>query len=153
MEYLVIIKKIILASLASCGFAVLFNVPKEFLKYCALAGAIAYGTRVLFLFLGLNIEWATLIAAFVVGSLAIYLAKKYQVTKQAFTISAVIPLIPGSFAFSVMLAILKMHNLGYSEELMSYIIENGLKTSFILLALGFGLALPSLLFFAKDKNV
>ena len=51
------------ASIASTGFAMVFNVPKHTLIYCAFGGAIAYIARTIFLHLGLGIEVSTFIAS------------------------------------------------------------------------------------------
>ena len=52
----------IFASVASTGFAMLFNVPKDALKFCAIGGAITYIIKDTSMDLGLSIELATFIA-------------------------------------------------------------------------------------------
>ena len=50
------------ASVASVGFAMVFNVPKHTLVYCAIGGAITFIARSLFLHLGIGIEISTFLA-------------------------------------------------------------------------------------------
>ena len=60
------------ASFAAVGFAIVFNVPKETLKYCAIGGAIAYDVRTVLLNLNLGIELSTFLASTTVGIIALY---------------------------------------------------------------------------------
>ena len=46
----------IFASIASVGFAMVFNVPRHTLIYCAVGAAITYIARTMFLHIGLGIE-------------------------------------------------------------------------------------------------
>ena len=68
-----------LAAVPAVGFAMIFNVPKEALKYCAVAGAIGHALRFSLYKIGpLPIEWATLIAACVVSMIGVYWAQKWR---------------------------------------------------------------------------
>ena len=51
------------ASIASVGFAMVFNVPKYTLIYCAIGGAITYIARTILLHLGIGIEISTFLAS------------------------------------------------------------------------------------------
>ena len=62
-------------------------------------------------------------------------------------------MIPGKFAFNTIIAVLSMNNSGVTLELMQAAIENGLKTVFILVALSFGLAIPSLFIYRNRPIV
>ncbi|VFS47849.1 Protein of uncharacterised function (DUF3815) [Budvicia aquatica] len=42
---LALIQGMVLAAIPAVGFALVFNVPVKALKYCALLGAIGYGTK------------------------------------------------------------------------------------------------------------
>jgi uncharacterized membrane protein YjjB (DUF3815 family) len=55
------------SAIPAMGFAMLFNVPRRYLLYCALAGAIGHSSRTLMLQFGLPIEWATFAAAGIIG--------------------------------------------------------------------------------------
>ena len=64
----------LLAAIPAVGFAMIFNVPKGALKYCALAGALGHALRLgLHKFGGVPLEWATLLAAGVVSMVGIHI--------------------------------------------------------------------------------
>jgi len=46
------------AAVPAVGFALIFNVPRHALGYCALGGAIGHGLRFMLLNYGVPIEWA-----------------------------------------------------------------------------------------------
>jgi len=135
------------AWIPAVGFAMVFNVPKKMLIYCALGGAFAHSFRFLLMHFGLPIEWATLAASSSMGFLGLYWSRKHFIPRPVFTVASVIPMIPGSFAFTTVVGIVQLNSGGYSLELIQIVIENGLRTLFILAALSFGLALPSLIIY------
>lgn len=135
------------AWIPAVGFAMVFNVPKNMLVYCAVGGAFAHSLRFLLMHLGMPIEWATLAASSSMGFLGLYWSRKRLIPRPVFTVASVIPMIPGSFAFTTVVGLVELNSGGYSLSLMQVVIENGLRTLFILGALSFGLALPSILIF------
>ncbi|WP_372881379.1 threonine/serine exporter family protein [Psychromonas sp.] len=135
------------AWIPAVGFAMVFNVPKKILIYCAAGGAFAHSLRFLLMHFGLPIEWATLIASSSMGFLGLYWSRKRLIPRPVFTVASVIPMIPGSFAFTTVVGIVELNISGYSLELMQVVVENGLRTLFILAALSFGLALPSIIIY------
>ena len=135
------------AWIPAVGFAMIFNVPKKMLIYCAIGGAFAHSFRFLLMHFGLHIEWATFLATGTMGFLGLYWSRKHLIPRPVFTVAAIIPMIPGSYGFITIISIMKIHSQGYSEELMSVAVNNGLSTLFILAALSLGLALPSILIY------
>jgi uncharacterized membrane protein YjjB (DUF3815 family) len=143
-----------LAAIPAVGFAMIFNVPKEALKYCAVAGGMAHALRLgLHKFGGLPIEWATLIAAASISMLGIYWAQKWRAHPKVFTVAGMIPMIPGVYAFTALLALVEIERKGFTSELLKTAIDNGLKAVFIVGALAVGLALPGLLFYRRKPVV
>ncbi|WP_413699711.1 threonine/serine exporter family protein [Psychromonas sp. KJ10-10] len=135
------------ASVPAVGFAMVFNVPKKMLIYCAIGGAFAHSLRFLLMNFGFHIEWATLIASSSMGFVGLYWSRKRLIPRPVFTVASVIPMIPGSFAFTTVIGLVEINTAGYSVEIMQIVAENGLKTLFILGALSLGLALPSILIY------
>ncbi|MCM2681301.1 threonine/serine exporter family protein [Echinimonas agarilytica] len=145
----------LVAVVPAVGFAVLFNVPIRFLKYCGIAGAMGYGTRIIAMqLLDFPIEIASLAAASVVGCLAMYWSRKFLAPVQVFAVAAVIPMIPGKFAFGAMVGLMEMnlHN-HFDPALMTDVLRLGLKTVFILMCLALGIAAPRLLFYRAKPVV
>ena len=129
------------------GFAMVFNVPRNMLIFCAAGGALTHSFRFLLLHFGIPIEWATFIASANMGFLGLYWSRKHLIPRPVFTVASVIPMIPGSYAFTAMIGLVEINTSGYSLELMQIVMENGLRTLFILTALSFGLAIPSILIY------
>lgn len=141
------------ASIPAVGFAMVFNVPKNALLYCAGLGALGYGSRFVLMHNQVSIEWATFLAATLVGWLGIWVAQKLKANPKVFTVAALIPMIPGVLAFKAMIALVEINNTGYSVELMTVLIENYLRAMFIIAGLALGLAMPTLLFYRKKTVV
>jgi uncharacterized membrane protein YjjP (DUF1212 family) len=145
------------AAVAATGFAVLFNVPYRTLLGCAVCGALGHASRTFLLNSGLpgvgHIVMASLIGATVVGSIGYLLARHLQLPSIIFTVSGVIPMVPGTYAFSAMLGILRIADIvdvggtvRVDAILVGEVIPNTLTTAFVLAALAVGIAAPALLF-------
>ncbi|MGL6315993.1 threonine/serine exporter family protein [Vibrio sp. WXL103] len=143
----------LLASIPAIGFAMLFNVPQRALFYCALGGALGHGSRFLLLEYGVPIEWATFVAATIVSVIGIYWSQRFLAHPKVFTVAAMIPMVPGVYAFKAMIALIEIQYIGYSEPLMAMLVENFLAAIFIITALAVGLALPGLIFYRRKPIV
>ena len=141
------------ASVASVGFAMVFNVPKDTLVYCAIGGAITFIARTLFLHLGIGIEISTFLASTFIGIVALYWSRKYLIPRPVYTVASIIPMIPGTYAFTAMISLVDMNTHGVTEQLIGLFVFNGLKAVSILGAISFGLALPSLYFMRLNRPV
>ncbi|MDN6550056.1 MAG: threonine/serine exporter family protein, partial [Enterobacterales bacterium] len=73
---LALLQDMVLAAVPAVGFALVFNVPVRALRYCALLGAIGHGSRMVMMHFGINIEWATLGAAILIGVLGIQWSRR-----------------------------------------------------------------------------
>jgi uncharacterized membrane protein YjjB (DUF3815 family) len=152
--FLLILEDALVAAIPAVGFAMIFNVPAGALKYCALAGALGHALRLgLHKFGGLPLEWSTLLAAAVVSMVGIQWAQTWRAHPKVFTVAAVIPMIPGVYAFTALLAVVEIDRTGYTPELFAKMMENGLRAFFIVTALAVGLALPGLLFYRRRPVV
>ncbi|MBJ7222816.1 MULTISPECIES: threonine/serine exporter [unclassified Brenneria] len=142
-----------LAAVPALGFAMVFNVPVRALRYCAALGALGHGVRFITMHFGLNIEWASFLAAITIGILGIRWSRWLLAHPKVFTVAAVIPMFPGISAYTAMISVVEISHLGYSEELMSVMVTNFLKASFIVGALSIGLSLPGLWLYRKRPSV
>jgi uncharacterized membrane protein YjjB (DUF3815 family) len=142
------------AAVPAVGFAMIFNVPRGALLYCAIAGGTGHATRLALHELGgLPMEWATLLAAMTVSLIGIYWARTWRAHPKVFTVAGMIPMIPGMSAFTAILALIEIERKGASPELLAVAVDNGLKALFTVAALAIGLALPGLLFFRRRPVV
>jgi len=135
------------AWIPAVGFAMVFNVPRKMLIFCAVGGAVTHSSRFLLMHFGMPIEWATFVVSTNMGFIGLYWSRKHLIPRPVFTVASVIPMIPGSYAFMAMVGLVEINTSGYSLALMQVVMENGLRTLFILTALSFGLAIPSILIY------
>lgn len=142
-----------LAAGPAIGFGVVAHVPVKMLKYCAAGGAIGHGLRFLLLKGGIPIEWATLVAAMVVSTLGVQAAQWLRAHPKVFTVAAMIPMVPGVPLFTALIALVQIHQKGYSSELFATVMGSGIKAALIISALALGLALPGLLFYRRKPVV
>jgi uncharacterized membrane protein YjjB (DUF3815 family) len=140
------------SAIAACGFAILFSVPQRALWGCAVAGAAGHAVRTLLIEIGgIAIEPATLLGATAVGFIAIAFARWYRVPAPVFSVSGVIPMVPGVFAYSAMLGIIRATSADSTvvTQLLSEAAVDAIKAGLILAALATGIALPALLFYRE----
>lgn len=93
-----------LAFLATSGFAMLFDVPRRALLFCALIGAAAYTARLTLLELGVPPEAAIFLGGAVVGGMALLLAYRVHLPTSIFAIPGFITMVPGSLAFNAVVS-------------------------------------------------
>ena len=150
--FILLLTKCAWASLAAIGFAILFTVPKRALWAVVLLAALAYGLREIALINGFDLVVGSLAASCLIGLIGIQLAHWVHTPTTVFVIPAVIPMVPGVFAYRTMMGLLEIsRSSGASTEILLQTASNGLNTVFILLALAVGVSLPSLLF--KNQSV
>lgn len=148
-----LLQEMLLAAVPALGFAMVFNVPLRALRYCALLGAIGRGSRMLMMHAGMNIEWASLLAAILIGIIGIYWSRWLLAHPKVFTVAAVIPMFPGISAYTAMISAVKISHFGYSEPQMILLLSNFLKASSIVGALSIGLSIPGLWLYRKRPRV
>ena len=141
-------EKIIWFGCAATGFAILFNVPVRTLLPIFIMGALGGLTRVILLANDINVIIATLAGATLMGFLSIFFAHNKHAPPPVFAIPAVIPMVPGIFAYKMMLGLISLagsvdpatYNIILSET-----INNGLKVMFILMSLAGGVGIHMLI--------
>lgn len=133
---------------ASVGFAILFNVPIRTVWVIFLLGALGGSLKLLTMKLGGSIILGSFFGAMLVGFLSIYAAHSRHAPPFVFAIPSVIPMVPGAFAYRMMLGIIKLtgdvdHNT--FTQLLDDTVTNGLKAFFVLMVLSLGVSAPMLL--------
>ena len=148
-EILLILEKGIWFGFAALGFAVLFNVPQRTLKIIWLIAAAGGLTKLMLMQCNIGIVVATFAGASLVGLLSVYAAHNKHAPPLVFSIPSVIPMIPGAFAYRMMLGLMQLSGTAVSNETyyqtLAETTSNGLKTMFILMALAVGVAIPMLI--------
>ncbi|MDY6216815.1 threonine/serine exporter family protein [Actinobacillus porcinus] len=151
--FLILLDDMFFAAIPAVGFALIFNVPPRALIYCAILGAIGHSFRTALLHFGTSLVLATLLASALVGFIGVQIAQRYLAHPKVFTVAAIIPMIPGIYAYKAMIAVVQINYYGSSHELFQQMMDNFVKTAFLLGALVFGLALPRLLFYRQKPVV
>jgi uncharacterized membrane protein YjjB (DUF3815 family) len=148
IDLLTLLEKSIWFGLAAVGFAVLFNVPVRTLFSIFLMGALGGLTKTICMNFEINIILATLAGATLVGFLSILSAHIRHAPPPVFAIPAVIPMIPGIFAYRMMLGLITLAsevNPQTYHQVLSETINTGLKVMLILMSLAGGVGIPLLI--------
>lgn len=95
------IAQLITSFIASAAFSIIFNAPRRSLLQCGLVGMFSWGAYVL-----LNVHYgsvfASLVATFIVGVMSIIFARIYKTPVIIFSVSGIIPVVPGGTAYDAM---------------------------------------------------
>lgn len=133
--------------LAAAGFGVLFNISFRALPWCAASGALALAVRTFALGSGWSMEAASFVAALTVSAAVHLLQSRIPVSRNALDVVGCIPMIPGAFAAKAILGLFAVtaQHPGAASESLLMAVENTLRVTFTIGALGTGLAIPTLL--------
>jgi len=151
MEWVSLLLDALWAAIPAVGFGMIFNVPRSTLPLCALGGALTYGLREVLLHHHFSIELSTFIAATAIGIIGVFWSRRYVMPRPVYTVPSIIPMIPGTYAYEMMISLVSMNTDGVTDALLSSFIENGLHAVSILFAIAFGLVLPSM-YYTKRKQ-
>jgi uncharacterized membrane protein YjjB (DUF3815 family) len=131
---------------AAVGFGVLFNVLPRSLFAIWIGGAIAGLVKFAILFLSMRspVVQGSFFAALAVSFFCIPIAHWRREPVITFVIPAVIPLVPGVFAYRSMLGFIKLAgNIGSDYSgILSETVHSGVITLFIIMAIAIGVAIP-----------
>lgn len=138
------------AAIAGLGFAYACNPPKKTLLISAILAAIAHALRYYLQQNSLGITSATFISAFSIGILGLIFAKKLRVPTEIITFPAILPMIPGMYAYRTILSIVsfsKENDTSMQSKLLVEITNNLLTTLSVALAIAVGITLSLLIFY------
>jgi uncharacterized membrane protein YjjB (DUF3815 family) len=96
------IQQLITSFIASAGFGILFNAPKNNLIQGGLSGMIGWICYFILVEKGIDSVVASVIAAIIIGIIGQFFAKKYKTPVIIFNVSGIIPLVPGGLAYDAM---------------------------------------------------
>lgn len=137
-----------LAALASMGFAILSNPGAFVIVAGGFLAAVGHALRLyLLLTMQTGIISASLISALVIGVLCVILAKRFHIPGEFFSFLALLPMIPGMYAYDVILSTINFMNTSAVMEATPYLvtlIKDFLTVMFILCAMALGAITPLL---------
>lgn len=136
------------AAMAAIGFSSISHTPRRIYPVCALAAAAGHSLRFLLMRPesgAMNIIAAGTVAAFVIGCIAVVLAPTVKVPAEACLFPALLPMIPGMYAYRAaegLLACLGSTDAQSSAAGLATLGYNGLTCSAIVLGMVIGANLP-----------
>lgn len=147
MNWALILQDVFWSGIVAVGFAILFNVPPKTLVACAICGAGGHALRTVLMQLGMGIVPATLAGAALIGWLSDFFARRLEIPSLVFAICGVIPMVPGRFAYSAMLGVIRVSTAtpAAGEPILMETAINFINTGLILAALALGITMPALL--------
>lgn len=138
------------AAMAGAGFALISNPPRRALLYMALLAAMGHAFRFFLMnYMGVGIATATLLASFGMGCASVLLTKRLHVPAEFFSFPALLPMIPGMYAYKTILALLHFMDVRENAARAQWLLEmchNGLTTLLVMCALVIGTLLPLYIF-------
>jgi uncharacterized membrane protein YjjB (DUF3815 family) len=150
---LILLEKGIWLGFAGIGFAALFNVPRRTIGIIYIIAAIGGLLKFFLISQEVGLVFAALCGASSIGFFSVLAAHYRKSPPMTFALPALIPMVPGLFAYKAMVGIIKLTS-EKDPELFSKLyfetVSNGLKALFIILALAAGVAIP-LLISRKDS--
>ncbi|GGM41752.1 membrane protein [Paraliobacillus quinghaiensis] len=96
------IEQLITSFIAAAGFAVIFNAPKNALIQCGLVGMLGWLVYTISTINGVDAVVATVAASILIAVLSQLCAKIFKTPIIIFTVSGIIPLVPGGLAYDAM---------------------------------------------------
>lgn len=139
------------AAIAGMGFGSISDTPIRSYKYIAILAATGHALRyVLMTTASINIAFASLMGSLVIGFGALWLGKKAYTPITVLYIPALLPMIPGKYAYNMFLALIMfLQNINNAEArqvyMNSYFFNSTVALTVIFL-LAAGATLPILLF-------
>lgn len=136
------------AGIGAIGFAVLFNVPRRVILPIWALGALGGLIKFTAMQFETGIVFASFLGAAAIGMLSIRMAHFRKSPPLVFSIPSVIPMVPGLFAYKMMLGLITLTSIENTDTYLQALIEtvnNGAKMMFVLISLGTGVAIPMLL--------
>jgi uncharacterized membrane protein YjjB (DUF3815 family) len=97
-----LIAQLITSFLATSGFGILFNVPKNAIIKCGLVGMIGWFIYFSMVEKRIDAVPASFVSAFFISALSHVFAKKYKTPVIIFIVGGIIPLVPGGLAYDAM---------------------------------------------------
>lgn len=137
-----------LAAVAAMGFAVISDPSKRTIPFCALLAALGHMARYsLMHFAGWDIMTASFVGALVIGITCIAFAYWLHTPTTTLYIPALLPMIPGMYAYRTIFALLQFMRFAQDQEqAMRYMLDffvNGVTTFTVVFVMAVGASIPT----------
>ena len=135
------------SALAALGYLFLFNVPGRVAWACIVCGVVSHTSRTLCMHRGIDVASGTLIGALAAGFLAQWFARHFRCPAVAFAFPGVVAMIPGAFAFRVVIGCLQIVYAGAAAPaaLVTETLALAVSSLLMVAAIAVGIATPLIL--------
>jgi len=135
------------AAIAGMGFGAISNPPRRAFLYIAILAAAGHMLRHLLMsFMHMDIAFSSLFAGLLIGLLSMPLAYRAATPSTVIYIPALLPMIPGKFAYNTLFSIMMFLRNAQDPELadlyLTKFLSNGLITFSVIFFLTIGSTLP-----------
>jgi len=116
-----------LSFIATSCFAVIFNAPVKVIPWCGIVGSLGWTIYHLLSQAGVYEVHATFVGAFVVSIVAHIYARHLRMPMIVFSVSGIIPLVPGGIAYNAMRNIVEVDYLmGMEYGMRAFLISGAI---------------------------
>ncbi|HLP05974.1 MAG TPA: threonine/serine exporter family protein [Paludibacter sp.] len=145
-------------AVAAIGFGAISDPPARAFKYIALLGAVGHASRYFMMnFLEADIAASSFVAALIIGFGSLWLGAKIYCPTTVVYIPALLPMIPGKFAYNTVFAqIMFLRDMDVPElksKYMEMFFSNGMVTLTVIFLLAIGATIPMFLFSKKANSL
>lgn len=155
ITFLYILSKALFASVTALGFGLISNPPRRALAAIVLTAFLGYFTRATMIdFAELHIFISCFVSALVMGSIALVFGRLTRTPATVIYIPALLPMIPGMFAYKAIFAMLSYMNhieLADKTIFLEQFVVNVAYVVGILVSLAIGSIMPMFVF-TKTAN-
>lgn len=136
------------AAVAAVGFSAISNPPVKAYGYCALIAAVGHSVRFILMnaqIADMSIVPASILAAFVIGLMAVLLSPCAGTPAETFLFPSLLPMIPGIYAYKTFGGLVMcLLNSGESQFLHYFYLfaYNGLTCIFVIFGMVIGSTMP-----------
>lgn len=150
-----ILSDALFAAVAAIGFGAVSNPKKKSFVFIAILAALGHATRFALMQWGsINIAFASLWAALVIGFGSVLCARPVRVPVTCLSIPALLPMIPGIYAYKTVFSLIKflqsLHSTTEGVEYMQAFFLNGSVTVSVVFFLAVGAVIP--IFVLKKRS-
>lgn len=146
------------AAIAAIGFGAISHPPRRAFPQIALLAAVGHALRFFLMhYLEIDIATASFFASFTIGMGSLWLGSMSYCPMTVLFIPALLPMIPGMYAYKVVLSLMQflrsLHDPILGERYMQEILKNALVTCSVVFTLAVGATIPFFILSQKTYSL
>ena len=148
----------VFAAVAAIGFGAISDPPLKAFPYIAILAAVGHALRFCLInYLGVDIATASFCASFTIGMGSLWLGSIIYCPMTVLYIPALLPMIPGMYAYKVVFSLIMfMQNINIPEleqQYMQTMFVNAVVTGSVIFMLAVGATIPVFIFKSKAYSL